>query len=252
MRPPSSANIRTLPSGTVGVQYSDQLQATGGTTPYTWSLASGSALPSGLTLTAAGVIGGTPGAAGTYSFTINLNDSASHTASRAFSLTVAASGGGGNLITSYQYDLYDNLVQVTMPRAAGTQTRTFTYNGKLLLTATNPENGTVTYTYNGDQTLATKTDAKGQKIAYTYDTNKRMTMTQRYPSPGTTEDTCQRTTYYYDGAVPSGVSWTSQYSYGRLTAMQWGQPGEIGRYSSACPVAHTSSPSCTPTRKRDS
>ena len=58
----------------------------------------------------------------------------------------------GNLITSYQYDLYDNLVQVTMPRAAGTQTRSFTYNGKFLISATNPENGTVTYVYNGDQT----------------------------------------------------------------------------------------------------
>ena len=34
-----------------------------------------------------------------------------------------------------------------MPRSTGTQTRSFTYSGSDMLTATNPENGTVTYTY---------------------------------------------------------------------------------------------------------
>jgi len=39
---------------------------------------------------------------------------------------------------------------------------TFTYNGELLMSATDPENGTVTYTYNRYNKAATKTDAKGQ------------------------------------------------------------------------------------------
>lgn len=50
----------SLPSGQVGVAYSATLIATGGTTPYTWSLASGT-LPTGLNLkSSAGVITGTP------------------------------------------------------------------------------------------------------------------------------------------------------------------------------------------------
>ena len=69
-----------------------------------------------------------------------------------------------------------------MPRPTGTQTRTFTYNGKPLQTATNPENGTVTYTYDNYNKVATKTDAKGQATVYTYDTYARLTKVQRYPT----------------------------------------------------------------------
>ena len=69
-----------------------------------------------------------------------------------------------------------------MPRPTGTQTRTFNYGnppGALLLSATNPENGTVTYDYNADNTLAEKIDAKGQRVRYTYDAYKRVTEVRR-------------------------------------------------------------------------
>jgi hypothetical protein len=67
----------SLPNGRVTVAYSQTLQATGGTQPYTWSLASG-ALPKGLTLNAAtGVISGTPAKKGTYSFVVRVRDSQS-------------------------------------------------------------------------------------------------------------------------------------------------------------------------------
>ncbi|MCO5306562.1 MAG: Ig-like domain repeat protein [Microthrixaceae bacterium] len=60
-----------LPSATAGDAYSATLTATGGTGPYTWSMAPGSgALPSGLSLNATtGEISGTPaaGSGGTYS-----------------------------------------------------------------------------------------------------------------------------------------------------------------------------------------
>ena len=53
----------SLPSGQVGVAYTATLAASGGTTPYTWSLTAGS-LPAGLALNAAtGAISGTPTAA---------------------------------------------------------------------------------------------------------------------------------------------------------------------------------------------
>ena len=64
-----------LPGGTAGQAYSITLQATGGVAPYIWSMATGSTLPVGMTLTAAGVLSGTPTTAGSYTFTIVVTDS---------------------------------------------------------------------------------------------------------------------------------------------------------------------------------
>jgi hypothetical protein len=57
------------PDGEVGLAYSAALSATGGTPPYTWSVQAG-ALPPGLSLSAAGVISGTPAAEGDYTFKV--------------------------------------------------------------------------------------------------------------------------------------------------------------------------------------
>jgi hypothetical protein len=48
-----------LPTGTVGVFYSQQFQVSGGEGPYTFTLTSG-VMPSGLSLSSAGVVSGTP------------------------------------------------------------------------------------------------------------------------------------------------------------------------------------------------
>jgi len=76
-----------LPIGVVGVAYSQNLTATGGTPPYMWSLTSG-ALPTGLTLSSAGSITGTPSVFGTSTFTIRATDSALAAATQAYSLTI--------------------------------------------------------------------------------------------------------------------------------------------------------------------
>ena len=76
---PSVVRVTTtsLPGGTVGTTYTTTLAATGGTTPYTWSVTTGS-LPAGLSLDAAtGVVSGTPTASGTSSFTVQATDSSS-------------------------------------------------------------------------------------------------------------------------------------------------------------------------------
>jgi YD repeat-containing protein len=113
----------------------------------------------------------------------------------------------------------NHLSGTTMTRGGITQTRSFVYDDAGRLTsATNPENGTVTYTYNGDNTLQYKHDAKGQDTVYTYDSTKRVTMVQRYPNGrNNSEDTNQRVTYGYDtNAVNPGFS---QYSQGRLATV---------------------------------
>ena len=51
-------------AGKVGTTYSVQLAGSGGVSPYTWTVVSGYTLPAGLSLSAAGVISGTPLAAG--------------------------------------------------------------------------------------------------------------------------------------------------------------------------------------------
>jgi hypothetical protein len=76
------------PGGEVGVSYSDQLVVTGGTSPFTWTVSAGS-LPPGITLSSAGgLLSGTPTAAGTFSFTVKVTDSASLSATADLTLTV--------------------------------------------------------------------------------------------------------------------------------------------------------------------
>ncbi|MDD3927369.1 MAG: DUF6067 family protein, partial [bacterium] len=65
--------------GSLGVTYSRDYDAVGGTAPYTWSIQSGS-LPSGLLLdSSTGIISGLPQAEGSYSFTLQVTDSNSVT-----------------------------------------------------------------------------------------------------------------------------------------------------------------------------
>ena len=87
------------PSGTIDASYSGSgfaLTATGGVTPYKWNWAalSGSSLPPGLSLSAAGMIAGTPTAAGSYNVTVTVTDSGSSAAktSADYSITITAPG----------------------------------------------------------------------------------------------------------------------------------------------------------------
>ncbi len=80
---------QTIPPAYTGTPYNAALSASGGQTPYRWSLASGS-LPSGLQLGSnTGAITGTTAQAGTFSLTIAVADGASHTAQQNFTLTVS-------------------------------------------------------------------------------------------------------------------------------------------------------------------
>lgn len=77
----------TLPAATVGTDYSATLAATGGTAPYTWSAPRG-ALPNGIRLSSTGVLSGNPRSAGTFTFTVQVRDSASQSATQNLTLTV--------------------------------------------------------------------------------------------------------------------------------------------------------------------
>ncbi|PZO08173.1 MAG: autotransporter outer membrane beta-barrel domain-containing protein [Lysobacteraceae bacterium] len=80
----------TLPSGIVGVGYSQSLSAAGGIAPYTYAVTAG-ALPAGLTLAGNGLLSGTPTAQGTFNATITATDSTAGTAatvSQAYAITI--------------------------------------------------------------------------------------------------------------------------------------------------------------------
>ncbi len=85
---PLTITTAALPAATVGAAYTATLAATGGTPPYSWSIASGT-LPAGLTLaTGTGVVSGTPTATGTSSFTVQVASAALDSATAPLSITV--------------------------------------------------------------------------------------------------------------------------------------------------------------------
>src|SRR6185503_137808 len=73
--------------GRKGEPYGQQLQAVNGRPPYMWAIVSG-ALPSGLSLNAAGLISGTPTVFGNFTFGVRATDSANTPAVASFTLTV--------------------------------------------------------------------------------------------------------------------------------------------------------------------
>src|SRR5881296_1658512 len=87
--PPLQVTSSQLSGGTVGTTYSATLNASGGTSPYSWSVSSGT-LPTGLSLSSSGTLSGTPTVAGAFPFTVAVKDTASASASASLSINVAS------------------------------------------------------------------------------------------------------------------------------------------------------------------
>jgi Putative Ig domain len=111
---PLSITTSLLNSGQTSVAYNATLAATGGTAPYSWTVATGD-LPAGLTLGASGTISGTPTTAGIADFTVQVSDSAATPHSTTGKLSLTISGGSlkitsvnpptGTVGSAYQYQL---------------------------------------------------------------------------------------------------------------------------------------------------
>lgn len=82
-----------LPSPAIAVAYSQTIVASGGSGSYTYAVTTGS-LPPGLTLSAGGVLAGTPTAGGSYPFTVTATDTSAapgpYTGVQTYVLTVGA------------------------------------------------------------------------------------------------------------------------------------------------------------------
>jgi hypothetical protein len=89
---PPTVTAATLPNAIAGTAYSQQLAYTGGSGSATFNLVSGP-LPAGLTLSASGLISGTPtnaSAGSTYPFTVSVTVGSQTSAAVSFSITVPA------------------------------------------------------------------------------------------------------------------------------------------------------------------
>jgi hypothetical protein len=97
----------SLPQGQQGNSYSEVFSATGGTTPYSWSISAGTP-PPGIAMNANGEFAGMPNTVGTFNFTVRVTDATAKTATGNFSVTVIA---GSN------FDGPAELPRVTVPSA---------------------------------------------------------------------------------------------------------------------------------------
>nr|WP_245816211.1 S8 family serine peptidase [Lentzea albidocapillata] len=135
---PSVTNPGTQNS-TVGTAASLQLSASGGTSPYTWSV---SGLPAGLSANASGAISGTPTTAGTSTVTATVTDAANKTGTATFSWVVSTVGGS--------CDARTNSTPVRIPDNT-TVTSTIVVSGCAgNASATASIKVSITHTYKGD------------------------------------------------------------------------------------------------------
>lgn len=131
--------------------------------------------------------------------------------------------GSFGYTTSYGYDV-DRLSSVTQ----GLQTRGFGYDAAgRLLTATNPETGTVTYTYDNNGNLKTRKDAVGRVATYLYDALDRVTEKEYADGPASSYAKTYWALYCYDapltpaGACPAAGTKTAPF-IGRLAQVYAG------------------------------
>ncbi|MFO8143888.1 MAG: Ig domain-containing protein [Dehalococcoidales bacterium] len=99
---PLSFLTNSLPDAIENTSYSEHVQVTGGTTPYSWEIISGD-LPDGLSLrTSTGIIRGTPDddTYGSYSFTIEVTDSSPSTLSAQHSFNLVVEEGAFESVIS--------------------------------------------------------------------------------------------------------------------------------------------------------
>lgn len=122
--PPLVITTATLPNGVAGTAYSQTIQATGGVSPFVWTLSSGTLPPTlslGASTTNTVTISGTPetGAEGV-AFTVSVSDSAHHVAAQPYTVSILLQSDG--LLLSGGLD-FGNVV---VGSASGTQTETLT------------------------------------------------------------------------------------------------------------------------------
>jgi hypothetical protein len=228
----------TLPTGYVGSNYTQTLAATGGAgTPYTWTVASGSTLPAGLTLSAAGVLSGNPTTVGTPSFAIKATDSASNSATATFNMTIAAGvsiTSSSTLPKGYQGTAYPGATLTATGGAGAPYTWTWAAAGGSSLPAglILSTGGLISGTPTGSGTFSivvTATDSVGNTMSQTASLTVEPTLTVSTTSPlnSGTISVPYSQTLMATGGSGAGYTWTLTSGASSLAALNLSMTGPL-------------------------
>lgn len=251
--------VTTLPTGAAGTTYSAALQVSGGTSPYTFSLVTGS-LPSGLVLSATGAISGKPTGSGTSDFTIQVSDSSSpaQTVQQAFSLTInppnsvvittsslpngtigsayssslSASGGTAPYTWSIlSGSLPNGLNLISMGSIQGTPTTAGTFNFTIQVADSSST------TEKASSPFAITIGSTGSSLAITGSLTPNATLGKTYSSTDQASGgTAPYTWSISAGQLPPGLSLAA------TTGTVSGKPTQAGKFSFSLKVVDSSSP----------
>lgn len=182
---PSAVQIGTgsLPNAGLGVAYQASLAASGGASPYTWTLLPSSQMPTGLTLTSAGLISGTPTVGGTYGIDVGVADASGSSDSASYTLLV--SDFDASIALLHWGEAWSGETYPVSGVGAPTITFTFVANpsgGTLASTGATtasyvPGNGTGT-----DRILATGSNGRTRTLDVPVFANPVRNMTARFPT----------------------------------------------------------------------
>ena len=166
VNPAAPANPTITPAGPLSGQYNSPfnptvLSATGGTTPYIWSVSPGGVLPSGMNLDEnSGTISGTPGQAGVWTVPVTVTDAHFLTGSANLSLTIG-------LPTGYDYGT-STTIGCSMPYPT-TPMYYQGVSGTWSVAASGPLSGELTFLPPGTVTVAGFVDTNGSAVTWRSD-----------------------------------------------------------------------------------
>ncbi|QXZ81773.1 putative Ig domain-containing protein (plasmid) [Rhizobium sp. L51/94] len=233
----------TLPAGAIGAAYSQTLGTSGGTTPYTYAISAG-ALPSGLNLTTAGVLSGTPTTNGNFNFTITATDANNATGSASYSLAIGVQAPiAGNVVATVSANSSANSITLNLSGGSATSVAIATQASHGMATASG---SSITYTpttgYFGSDSFSYRaTNATGTSSAATVTITVAAPTFTFSPAAGTLTAGTVNVTYsetltasggtapynysVTTGALPTGLTLNS--STGTIT----GSPTTNGNYN---------------------
>jgi len=249
----------SLPNGVVGLAYATNCSANGGTTPYTFSLATGT-LPPGLSLNTSNCnINGTPGGSGgTYNFSIRVTDvsTPSQSVTQAFSISItqglaitSTSVPNGAVSSAYNFSLVaaNGVTPYGWALTAGALAPGLTLNGSGTIVGTPTTAGTYSFTVR-----VTDSSSQSATQSFTLVVNPAtLTITCAFPAgaqvgvayPGATCSTTGGTSpYTYSlggGALPGGLTLNSS------TSLVSGNPTTPGSFSFTVKVTDSAAQSAT-------
>lgn len=213
--PALAITTKSLPTGYVSSAYSATLAATGGTSSgYLWAVQTGT-LPTGVTLSAAGVLSGKPAVAASFAVTFQVRDSLSHVAVAPFTITVkpALVIKTTTLPEAYVGSPYS----VTLAAAGGSATglswslASGSLPGGLALSTTGTISGKPTAAGSSALSIAVKDSAGNTaKVSYTFVVGPQLAVTSAGPLPVGYVGVNYSFTFTASGGSSKGYVWTTK------------------------------------------